>query len=152
MGISHVIENFRRSIADMKAEGDTALWDALALAKDQLVEYGKKYPEAKKRIICISDGADTKSLTNTSSDICWRLRQAGIAVDTVSLSEENNLDLRNVSHLLGSYLFHPTSLVNALAICEMEPFLSTTERPAIEAPRGVPTHRLQFMAYFWTAR
>jgi Mg-chelatase subunit ChlD len=46
----------------MKAEGDTALWDALALANDQLSEYGKKFPEAKRRIICLSDGADNKSL------------------------------------------------------------------------------------------
>jgi Mg-chelatase subunit ChlD len=51
MNISHVLENFRRSTQDMNAEGDTALFDALALAKDQLVEYSKKYPEAKKRII-----------------------------------------------------------------------------------------------------
>jgi len=45
----------------MEADGDTALWDALALANDQLLEYGKKFPEAKKRIICLSDGADNKS-------------------------------------------------------------------------------------------
>ena len=43
MGISHVLENFRRTTGDMDAEGDTALWEALALANDQLVEYGKKY-------------------------------------------------------------------------------------------------------------
>jgi hypothetical protein len=45
----------------MEAEGDTALWDALALANDQLSEYGKKFPEAKKRIVCLSDGVDNKS-------------------------------------------------------------------------------------------
>ena len=97
-------------MADMDAEGDTALWDALALAKDQLVEYGKKYPEAKKRIICISDGCDTKSTSNTPQEMCWRLRQAGIAVDSVSLGKENNTDLRAISHLLGCYSFHPTSV------------------------------------------
>lgn len=152
MGISHVIENFRRSTSDMTAQGDTALWDALALAKDQLVEYGKKYPEAKKRIICISDGEDTKSTANTPQDICWRLRQAEIAVDTISLGDENNLDLRTVSHLLGCYSLHPTSLVNALAICEMEPCLSLTERPPIQPPPSIPSHRLQYMAYFWKAK
>ena len=152
MGISHVIENFRRSTSNMVAEGDTALWDALALAKDQLVEYGKRYPEAKKRIICISDGEDTKSTANTAQDICWRLRQAEIATDTISLGDEDNLDLRTLSHLLGCYSLHPTSLVNALAICEMEPCLSLTERPPITPPPGIPSHRLQFMGYFWKAR
>jgi Mg-chelatase subunit ChlD len=47
MGISHVLENFRRSVSDMQATGDTALFDALSLAKDQLVEKGREYPEAR---------------------------------------------------------------------------------------------------------
>src|ERR1700761_8761300 len=85
MGVSHVLENFRRATNDMRAKGDTALWDALAIAKDQLIEYGKKYPAAKKRIICISDGEDTKSATNKPDEICWRLREVEIAVDTISL-------------------------------------------------------------------
>ena len=45
----------------MRSEGDTALWDALALANDQLSDYARQFPNAKKRIICISDGEDTKS-------------------------------------------------------------------------------------------
>ena len=152
MNISHVLENFRRTTQDMSAEGDTALWDALALAKDQLVEYSKKYPEAKKRIICISDGEDTKSATNKPDDICWRLRVADIAVDTISLGDEDNADLRTISHLLGCYSLHPTSLMNAMATTEMEPFLSLTERPAIASPVNAPKHRLQYMGYFWKAR
>lgn len=65
---------------------------------------------------------------------------------------ENNVDLRTVSYLLGCYRFHPTSLVNALSITEMEPFLSLTERPTITPPTGTPKQRLQFMSHFWTAR
>ena len=152
MSISHVLENFRRSTQDMVAEGDTALWDALALAKDQLVEYSKKYPEAKKRIICISDGEDTKSATNKPDEICWRLREAGIAVDTISLGYEDNADLRTISHLLGCYSLHPNSLMNAMATTEMEPFLSITERPAITPASDAPRQRLQFMGHFWRAR
>ena len=152
MGVSHVIENFRRSTSDMTAEGDTALWDALALAKDHLVEYGKKYPDVKKRIVCISDGKDTKSTANTPEDICWRLRQAEIAVDTVSLGNEDNMDLRTVSYLLGCCSLHPASFVNALTMCEIEPMLSLTERPPIAPPPSIPRHRLQFMAYFWNAK
>ncbi|KAK8102467.1 hypothetical protein PG984_015613 [Apiospora sp. TS-2023a] len=159
MGISHVVENFRRSISAMTPEGDTALWDALALGMDQLNEYGKKYPQAKKRIICISDGVDNKSMSNTSADVCWRLRQANIVVDSVSLGREGNGDLRTLSYLLvrrnfptgvimegdlmiltrmyifqDGYRFHPTTLANALAICELEPFLSLTERPVVSPP------------------
>jgi hypothetical protein len=32
------------------------------LANEQLLEYGEQFTEAKKRIICLSDGDDTKSL------------------------------------------------------------------------------------------
>lgn len=112
MKVSHVMENFRRATQNMKDKGDTALWDALALAKDQLVEYSKKYGEAKKRIICISDGEDTKSATNKADDLCYRLREANIVVDTIALGDENSADLRTISNLLGGYSFKPTSLVN----------------------------------------
>jgi Mg-chelatase subunit ChlD len=70
--ITHAIENFRHKVNGMNARGDTALWDALALANDQLSEYAKKFPNAKKRIICISDGDDTKS-KQRSSDVSWSL-------------------------------------------------------------------------------
>ena len=63
------------------------------------------------------DGEDTKSATNTSQEVCWRLRQNGVVVDSVALGSENNHELRTLSYILGSYRFHPTSLVNALAIC-----------------------------------
>lgn len=103
MGISHVLENFRRSIGGMQASGDTALWDALALAKDQLLEYGKKYSQAKLRIICISDGNDTKSINNTAAGICWGLREANITVDSVSLGNADNEELTALSFVLVSH-------------------------------------------------
>jgi uncharacterized protein YegL len=70
--ITHAVENFRYKVNDMKALGDTALWDALALANDQLSEYAQKFPNAKKRIICISDGNDNKS-KKRNSDVSWTL-------------------------------------------------------------------------------
>ncbi|KAM0701315.1 hypothetical protein Q7P35_011676 [Cladosporium inversicolor] len=66
MPISHVVENFRRATNVMEAKGNTALFDALALAEDQVSEYGSRYPNAKKRVICISDGVDTTSALNTA--------------------------------------------------------------------------------------
>lgn len=100
MGISHVVENFRRSVSTMTNDGDTALWDALALGMDQVNEYGRRYPQAKKRIICISDGLDNNSMSNTAADVCWRLHQANIVVDSVMLGSNGNGDLRTLSYLL----------------------------------------------------
>lgn len=146
MPISHVIENFRRATSNMHAKGDTALWDALALARDQLKTHG--YPHAKRRIICLSDGADTKSVTNTADGVAWNLLQDGIALDSISLGYEYNRSLKAVSHILGCYHFHPESLANALAICELEPFLSITERDDIQPPIAVPRYRSGFNHYF----
>lgn len=152
MGISHVLENLRKSCNAMQAKGDTSLWDALALARDQIVEYAKKYPAAKKRIVIFSDGEETNSITNTASDICHRLHEAGIAVDTVMLWSDDNRDLRTISHQLGCYILQPKSLADALAMCEMEPFLSLNERPAITLPSAVPQSRIASMSSFWNAR
>ena len=119
-----------RSLTDCLSKGDTALWDALALASDQLNQYATQYPDAKKRIICISDGEDTKSVTNSAHGAYWLLKQNGIALDSICLGEEDNTDLRAASYLLGRYRFHPVSLENALAICEVRPWrtLRTTGR------------------------
>ena len=83
----------------MEASGDTALFDALALAKDQLVEKGKQYQAAAKRCVVISDGLDTSSVTNTAADITWRLREAGIVVDSVSLGDTYDTNLRTISYV-----------------------------------------------------
>ncbi len=70
--MTHAVENFRQKVNHMKPGGDTALWDALALANDQLSECQQKFPNAKKRIICLSDGIDNKS-KKRSSDVSWTL-------------------------------------------------------------------------------
>lgn len=134
VSISHVLENFRRATNELEGGGDTALWDALALAGDQIEQYACMFPDAKKRIVVISDGMDNKSMTHSSHSITSELLRKGIAVDSVSLGNEDNTDLCTLSYLLGSYRFHPVSLTNALAICEMEPFLSLSQRPQVTPP------------------
>lgn len=131
--ISHVIENFRKATNGLSANGNTALFDALALARDQLVEYGMKYPDAKKRIICISDGADTSSKTNTAQSVAWGMLQDRISVDSICLGREDNRAMRAISHILGCYKFQPASLATALSMCELEPFLALIDRPPITA-------------------
>lgn len=132
--ITHVLENFRRATNGLSPKGDTALWDVLALAGDQIRQCATTYPDAKKRIIVISDGEDTKSIANTSHGITSQLLQGGVFVDSICLGNQRNTDLQTLSYLLGLYIFSRTSLTNALTICEMEPFLSLTQRPPIRLP------------------
>lgn len=45
--ITHIVEDFRATVTRLTAHGDTALWDCLELAKDQVFEYAAKYPQGK---------------------------------------------------------------------------------------------------------
>lgn len=128
--VTHAIENFRQSVNSMSAAGDTALWDAIALADDLLSQYGQKYPKATKRIICFSDGSDTKS-TKNSHEVAQGIVQRKVVMDSFCLGYEDNAELRTISHLSGGYKFCPETLEQAMAICEMEPVLSQLERPPI---------------------
>jgi uncharacterized protein YegL len=148
--ITHVVENFRRSVESMKTTGDTALWDGLALAQSEIMKHAEKYPHAQRRIICLSDGNDTKSIAGPA-DLCWQLRENKIAVDSVVIGVDDNMDLKALSIMLRSYSFFPRDLTTALAICEMEPFLSQTERPPPEvATADLP--RTSALNNFYTMR
>lgn len=152
MPITHVLENFRRATNELSNRGDTALWDALALAGDQIEQYALKYPDAKKRIIVISDGMDTKSTANTNHGTTTALFRKGISVDSICLGDGQNADLRTLSYLLGSYKFRPSTLANAMAICEMEPILSLTQRLPIAFPLPNRAYSGFFNAQFNLAR
>lgn len=130
--LSPVVENFRSTVQELQGHGDTALWDALALARDQIQEYSAAYPGVKKRILCISDGIDTNSKSNKASNLWKLLAVDDIVVDSFCLGTDDNSELRTVSYLTNGYKFHPTSLEQAMAICEMEPVLSQLERDIAE--------------------
>jgi len=71
--IADVIEDFRTSVHNISCEGFTSLWDALALAFEQLSGHGQKFPGARKRIICLSDGEDTTS-SRPVQEVCLLLQ------------------------------------------------------------------------------
>ena len=148
MPISHVVENFRRATNDMEAKGNTALFDALALADDQVSEYGAQYASAKKRIICISDGVDTKSSSNTAEGVAYKLFHSDVALDSICLGDEENTMLWAISDTLGCYKFAPFSLANALAMFELESVLSLNDRPDIVASSRKSWNRSKFRAEF----
>jgi Mg-chelatase subunit ChlD len=153
--ITHVIENFRRSVGSMTAKGDTALWDGIKLAQLEISRYAERFPDAKRRIIVFSDGNDNRSLSG-AADLCYQLRNNKILVDSVIIGHDDNVDLKALSGVLHSYCFHPQDLTTALAICEMEPVLSQDERPesAVLIPnRGSVLqyfHRMRHTATFTT--
>ena len=136
--ITHAIENFRHELNNCKASGDTSLWDALSLARDTLIHYAAKYPEAKLRIICLSDGEDTRSIQPVHN-VAAALVQDRIIVDSFCLGADEMKPLYGISHITGGYKFQPDELEHAMAICELEPVLSVLERPDITPPE-IPPH------------
>ncbi|KIX92666.1 uncharacterized protein Z520_11695 [Fonsecaea multimorphosa CBS 102226] len=126
--LTGAVENVREAVDAIDAGGNTALWDALVLAANHLISQSQSYPGIKKRIICISDGRDTGSVCK-AEEVCGKLFQHRIVVDSIALPGEDTRALRTISHLTGGYKFRPTSLEQALALCELEPVLSIHERP-----------------------
>ena len=142
--ITHSVENFRHKLNDMRATGDTAVWDSILLAQDQLQEYAKQHPKARLRIIVISDGEDNKS-NNRAYELPLGLFRNGVVVDSFCLGTyADHTDLKTISYLTGGYAFQPGSLEDAMAICEMEPVLSLLERPDKSPARSV--RHTSFMA------
>jgi len=149
--ITHATENFRHQLNSIRASGDTALWDAIALSCDTLMQYSTKYPDAKLRIICISDGADTKSKQQVH-DVALGLIRDRVVVDSFCLGDIDNLDLQALSYLTGGYKFQPDQMEHAMAICEMEPVLSSLERPDIVLPDAAKRFHGNALSQFGRAK
>lgn len=126
--ITPSVETCRHKLNNMSASGDTALWDSLALALDQIQHYKENYPQAKLRIICISDGEDNKSKHNAVL-LTSRLMRSSIVVDSFILGNDDHNDLKTLTYLTGGLIFAPKTLEEAMTICELEPVLSLLERP-----------------------
>lgn len=136
---THAVENFRHKLNNMKASGDTAIWDSIVLAQDQLLEYAKQYLGAKLRIVRTSDGVNNRT-KNEAHGLPSSLFRNNVVVDSFCLGKEyENTDLTAVSYLTGGYVFRPMALEEAMPICEMEPVLSLLERPD-KSPKGNKYH------------
>jgi len=57
--------------------------------------------------------------SQTPHEIYWQLKQSNVALDSISLGDEDNSELQAASALLGCYRFYPESLENALTITEV---------------------------------
>jgi VWFA-related protein len=101
-----------------KADGMTALYDAVAAALDQL----KKGKWDKKVLIVISDGGDNAS-THTLSQILGMVNQSNAILYTLGIFDPNDDDqnprvLKQLAKISGGESFFPESLAELLPICQ----------------------------------
>ncbi len=106
------------ALARNKADGMTALYDAVAVALDHL----KKGKWDKKVLIVISDGGDNAS-KHKLAEILSMVNQSSAILYTMGIFDDNDDDrnpgvLRQLSRISGGESFFPETLQEILPICE----------------------------------
>lgn len=148
-------EVFREAVDDASPSGDTRLYDCLGRAADELIRFtdslnagsvptagtsdgngdgdGSGGSVAKRRIICLSDGKDTKSTIKAHS-VAKKIREAGIVCDSVSIGDDLDDILRGLVAATGGFAFNPSDLHDALRLNELETFQSLNARAETSLP------------------
>eukprot|EP01062_Namystynia_karyoxenos_P061728 TRINITY_DN541_c0_g1_i6.p1 TRINITY_DN541_c0_g1~~TRINITY_DN541_c0_g1_i6.p1 ORF type:complete len:1950 (+),score=620.65 TRINITY_DN541_c0_g1_i6:99-5948(+) len=135
--ISPLFENFRAQVDRAKPHGETCLYSAIHEAAKRLADWqqGPRRQEAALRILCLTDGADTKSTVEAHS-VAAALQRANITLDAIRIgSDPPDRNLHAMVKSTGGYIFSPSSLPNALLLLELETMLHVAERTP---PPAVP--------------
>jgi VWFA-related protein len=108
----------KKAISRSGITGSTALYDAIAVALDQL----RKGQWDKKVLIVVSDGGDNASKRNLAQ-VMSLVNQSNAVIYTMGIFDENDEDqnprvLRQLSDASGGEAFFPETLQNILPICE----------------------------------
>jgi Ca-activated chloride channel homolog len=106
------------ALSHIKADGETALYDAIAAALEHL----KSGNRDKKVLIVVSDGGDNAS-RHKLDQIMATARQSDAIIYTLGLFDENDPDknpqvLKQLARETGGEAFLPQSLSEVVPICE----------------------------------
>jgi Ca-activated chloride channel homolog len=111
-------QQLETALSRSKADGLTALYDAVAVALEQL----KKGKWDKKVLIVISDGGDNAS-RHKLDEILSMVNQSNAIIYTMGIFDDNDDDrnprvLKQLSRISGGESFFPESLDKILPICQ----------------------------------
>jgi VWFA-related protein len=111
-------QQLETALSKNKADGLTALYDAIAVALEQL----KKGKWDKKVLIVISDGGDNAS-RHTIPEIISMVNQSSAILYSMGIFDANDDDrnprvLKQLSRISGGESFFPESLEEILPICQ----------------------------------
>lgn len=130
LALTRVILGFKDSIASIIAGGRTALWDGVERGCDMLTEHRTKYPDAKLRIIVLTDGVNNDSRA-TPEDVCAKLYKHDVVLDAIVIGTDKTEDLFKFAKHTGGYAFHPENRTALFQIFLLENFVDIRTRPAI---------------------
>ena len=133
--LSPLIPDFEdKGLMELMPFGKSRLWDAISISCDYLnkfcIDENNKqiFPNAKKRILVISDGEDIGSKTK-STDIAKKLMDNKIILDSVIISsEEICKELAVISHISGGVALNPDDINKGLYFFELSAFQNVKER------------------------
>jgi len=107
-----------RAIASKRTEGETALYDAIAKALEELQAGSRD----KKVLVVVSDGGDNASVC-TLPQLMKLAERSSAIIYTVGIFDETDPDgkphvLRRLAHATGGEAFFPSQAAEVVAICE----------------------------------
>ena len=108
----------RMALSRIAADGETALYDAIAVALEHL----KKGQRDKKVLIVVSDGGDNAS-SHKLTEIMAMAGQPDAIIYTIGIFDEQDADrnpgvLKHLARETGGEAFLPESLKDVVPICE----------------------------------
>ena len=103
--LTPIFESFREQLDRVSAGGDTVVYDALDAARRMLMSYRSDLPLLRKRVIIVTDGADTGSEAS-AKDVCYALQRDRIIVDSVQVGHKSDNKLHAISVATGARRSH----------------------------------------------
>jgi VWFA-related protein len=113
------LDQLQLGLSDIKANGETALFDAIAVALDHL----KQGIHDKKVLVLISDGGDNASKHNLAQ-VIEMARHSGAIIYAIGIYDEQDSDqnpgvLKRFARETGGEAFFPESSKEIPSICEV---------------------------------
>uniref|UniRef100_A0A8C4GUV3 UBC core domain-containing protein n=1 Tax=Dicentrarchus labrax TaxID=13489 RepID=A0A8C4GUV3_DICLA len=102
------------------------MYDALHHGMLEL-EKVKKFPDCKRRILCLTDGKDFGS-SNKPEVVTANLIKSNIILDSILLGEKTGTIIRGISNATGGCCFKPETSKDGLKLFEIETVLSLEMR------------------------
>jgi len=115
---SNRVDELAGAINKSAVEGQTALYDAIAVSLRQLQSGSRE----KKVLVVISDGGDNKS-THTLNEVLRMAEQTATLIYTVGIYEPDDPDhnpgvLRGLSRATGGEAYFPAKINDVVDVCE----------------------------------
>lgn len=121
-GFTELFMQFKELVNKAKSKGTTALYTALQLAAQSLVEFKKKYPDTMLRIIALTDGEDNRS-KHKPQDVANYIVKNRIILDSFVVYDKCN-SLKQITMATGGKCFCPKSIQEGLRLFEYETILT----------------------------